>query len=142
MLYLNGVSSEKLALNSKAIHNGYIYIGPASLCPCPDINTPFLIITGDDNKYAKIVINKRSQAIYRNASNFKVNHGVIGKQATKKTWYTYNISSLNGVFEIPLIEWCNSAQKLDTLWQTDVKAQKLESYIQNSDILTANTINL
>ena len=142
MLYLNGVSSEKLALNSKAIHNGYIYIGPASLCPCPDINTPFLIITGDDNKYAKIVINKRSQEIYRNASNFKVNHGVIGKQATKKTWYTYNISSLNGVFEIPLIEWCNSAQKLDTLWQTDVKAQKLESYIQNSDILTANTIDL
>ena len=131
-----------MALKSKAIHEGYIYIGPASLCPCPDVNTPFLIITGDDNKYAKILIEERSRGIARSKFNYKINHGVIGKQAAKKIWHTFNISSLNGVFESSLIGWCNSKQKLELLWQTDVQAQRLESYIQGSKILTLNTNNI
>ena len=60
MLYCKYNALEKLALKGKAIHGGYIYVGPASLCPCPDLNTPFLIITGDDNKYAKILIHERA----------------------------------------------------------------------------------
>ena len=131
-----------MALKSKAIHEGYIYIGPASLCPCPGVNTPFLVVTGDDNKYAEILIKERSHGILRSKSNFKITHGVIGKQASKKTWYTFNISYLNGVFENSLIGWCNCTQNLELIWQSEAQAQKLEDYIQDSRILTLNTNNL
>ena len=131
-----------MALKSKAIHEGYIYIGPASLCPCPGVNTPFLVVTGDDNKYAEILIKERSHGILRSKSNFKITHGVIGKQASNKTWYTFNISYLNGVFENSLIGWCNCTQNLELLWQSEAQAQKLEDYIQDSRILTLNTNNL
>ena len=128
-----------MALKSKAIHEGYIYIGPASLCPCPGVNTPFLVVTGDDNKYAEILIKERSHGILRSKSNFKITHGVIGKQASKKTWYTFNISYLNGVFENSLIGWCNCTQNLELLWQSEAQAQKLEDYIQDSRIMKLNT---
>ena len=139
MLYCKVIVSENLVLKNKAIHEGYIYIGPASLCPCPEINTPFLVITGDDNKYARILIKERSLSSLRNQHTFKINHGVIGKQANAKTWYTFNISFLNGVFESPLIEWCNSTQELETLWQTEVQSKKLENYIHSSDIFKRST---
>ena len=93
MLYCIYDVLEKLALKEKAIHGGYIYIGPASLCPCPEVNTPFLIITGDDNKYAKILVRERAQAYLRKEFSFRISHGVIGKQASKKIWYTFNKSS-------------------------------------------------
>ena len=84
MLYcINNVLKE-LTLKGKTIHGGYIYVGPASLCPCPEVNTPFLIITGDDNKYARILVNERAQASLRNQSNLKINHGVIDRQASKQ----------------------------------------------------------
>ena len=87
MLYSAYTIPENLALTNKAIHEGYIYIGPASLCPCPDINTPFLVITGDNNKYAIILIQQHSKSQLRKEDNFEINHGVIGRKTSKKTWY-------------------------------------------------------
>ena len=117
-------------------------MGPASLCPCPDVNTPFLIITGDDNKYAKILIHERAQGSLRKQFNFKINFGIIGKQAGKKLWYTFNVSSLNGVFASPLIRWCNPGVQLDVLQKNEIQSQKLESYIQESNIISLELKNL
>ena len=131
-----------MALKGKAIHGGYIYVGPASLCPCPDVNTPFLIITGDDNKYAKILVHERAKGSLRKEFNFKINCGIIGKQASKKIWYTFNISSLNGVFASPLIRWCNPSLQLDVLQKNEIQSQKLENYIQESNIISLELKNL
>ena len=142
MLYCIYDVFEKLALKEKAIHGGYIYIGPASLCPCPEVNTPFLIITGDDNKYAKILVRERAQAYLRKEFSFRISHGVIGKQESKKIWYTFNTSALNGVFARPLIRWCNPAQQLDVLQKNEIQSKKLESYIQDCDIINLEFRNL
>ncbi len=131
-----------MALKGKAIHGGYIYIGPASLCPCPEIDTPFLIITGDDNKYAKILVHERAQVSLRNQSHLKINYGVIDKPESKKTWYTFNISSLNGVFARPLIRWCNPAEQLKIIRKTEVQSQKLEYYILASNVISLKSKNL
>ena len=131
-----------MALKGKAIHGGYIYIGPASLCPCPQVDTPFLVITGDGNKYGKILVRERVQASLRKEFNFKISHGVIGKQASKKIWYTFNTSSLNGIFACPLIRWCNPAQQLDVLQKNEIQSQKLESYIQDTNIISLELKNL
>ena len=131
-----------MALKSKAIHEGYIYIGPASLCPCPEINIPFLIITGDSNKYAKTLIQERSHAHLRTRHNFGIVHGIIGKQSSKKTWYTFNKSSLNGVFASPLIRWCNPSQQLEILRRSEVESRKLEAYVQDSNLFKSGIKNI
>ena len=142
MLYSAYTIPENLALTNKAIHEGYIYIGPASLCPCPDINTPFLVITGDNNKYAKILIQQHSKSQLRKEDNFEINHGVIGRKTSKKTWYTYNKSFLNGVFAAPFIKWCNPSQQLEILRRSEIQSHKLEDLIQDSNILKRKTNNL
>ena len=141
LYYINNVLKE-LTLKGKTIYGGYIYAGPASLCPCPEVNTPFLIITGDDNKYARILVNERAQASLRNQSNLKINHGVIDRQVSKKIWYTFNVSSLNGIFSRPLIRWCNPAEELKIIRKAEIQSQKLENYIQDSNIISLELKNL
>jgi hypothetical protein len=66
------------------------------------------VITGDNNKYAKILIQQHSKLQLRKEDNFEINHGVIGRKTSKKTWYTYNKSSLNGVFRSPFYQMVQS----------------------------------
>ena len=39
----------------------YIYIGPAALCPCPNINSQLIVITGDQGEWVEPLIQQRSE---------------------------------------------------------------------------------
>ena len=110
----------------------YIYIGPASLCPCPNINSQLLVITGDQGPWVEPLIKLRSQTERRGESNIQINHNIIGKPGTTKTWHTFNHPFLNGIFPINSIDWCNPACKIELDSEAEISAEKLEFLVQKS----------
>ena len=47
----------------------HVYIGPASLCPCPNIDSQLLAITGDQGEWVLPLIEQRSHADRRGKEN-------------------------------------------------------------------------
>ena len=110
----------------------YIYIGPAALCPCPNINSQLIVITGDQGEWVEPLIQQRSEEESRGKINIKIYHNIIGKSGTTKTWHTFNQPFLNGIFPPHLLDWCNPACSIELKSEGQITAKKLEALIQES----------
>ena len=110
----------------------YIYIGPAALCPCPNVNSQLIVITGDQGEWVEPLIQQRSKEESRGKNNIKINHNIIGKSGTTKTWHTFNQPFLNGIFPAHLLDWCNPSCTIESKSENQVAAEKLEILIQES----------
>ena len=108
----------------------YVYIGPAALCPCPNINSQFIVITGDQGVWVEPLIELRSQKVARGEANVQIKHNIIGKSGTTKTWYSFNQPFLNGIFPKDSINWCNPACNIESTSEDEITAEKLEILIQ------------
>ena len=119
-------------MKGKAILN--IYIGPANLCPCPSFEDPFLIISGDNSKTSKRIIENKAEIKDRSPKSCELLHGVIGKEGNEKNWYTFNKIDLNGIFPKNLIQWCNKSVAINMTSTYKIKAKKLESILNSTKL--------
>ncbi len=110
----------------------YVYIGPAALCPCPNIKSQLIVITGDQGEWVEPLIQQRSDGESRGKNNIKIYHNIIGKSGTTKTWHTFNQPFLNGIFSAHLLDWCNPACTIELKSENQVAAEKLEILIPKS----------
>ena len=112
----------------------HIYIGPAGLCPCPPTDESFLIISGDTTQKSKATFEKRSRAKERKKGHFQLSKGVIGQSGNEKNWYVFAENHLNGIFPEKLIAWCNPAINTSMEASYKVRAEKLDTYIEASNL--------
>ena len=133
-----GIVNASIESASKSFH---IYIGPAELCPCPPLDEPFLIICGEQNQASKKLIEKKAKTNKRKDNSFEIKNNVIGKSGAEKNWYTFNEPTLNGIFSEKQIDWCNQSIKITTEAITLIKAEKLQTIIEQSKLPTNNKIS-
>lgn len=110
----------------------YVYIGPAAICPCPNINSQLIVITGDQGVWVEPLIQLRSQKVARGEDNVQIKHNIIGKSGTTKTWYSFNHPFLNGILPKDSINWCNPACNIESTSEDEITSEKLEILIQES----------
>ena len=129
---------------SPAKHNRikylHVYIGPASLCPCPNIDSQLLAITGDQGEWVLPLIEQRSHADRRGKENTRIKNNIIGKSGTTKTWYSFSEAYLNGIYPERSIQWCNSAITIETRTTSLVEAERLDVLIKKSGYRARNII--
>ena len=118
-------------------HEASVYIGPAALCPEPDHDRPYLLITGDQDDWVQPLIQER---VKRTPDNrlLKVRHNTIGKPGTTKSWHAFNHPSLNGIHDEETIRWCNPAWDIDYLGCKEIENKKLQDILSESKIIENN----
>ena len=115
-------------------HEASVYIGPAALCPEPDHDRPYLLITGDQDDWVQPLIQERVKRTPEN-HRFEIRHNTIGKPGTTKTWHTFNHPSLNGIHDEETIRWCNPAWTIDHLGCKEIENKKLQDILSESKII-------
>ena len=83
-----------------------VYVGPAALCPCPRLEEPLLVVSGDRDEWAIALIKQRCCWSDREPDSLVIRNGVIAKFGAKKIWYQFKQPFLNGIFAEGLISWC------------------------------------
>ena len=109
-----------------------VYVGPAALCPCPRLEEPLLVVSGDRDEWAIALIKQRCCWSDRQPDSLVVRNGVIAKSGAKKIWYQFKQPFLNGIFAEGLISWCNQACDISLESQSVVKADRLDQFINQS----------
>jgi glycosyltransferase involved in cell wall biosynthesis len=115
-------------------HEASIYIGPAALCPNPEHDRPYLLITGDQDDWVQPLIQERVKRTPENHL-FEVRHHTIGKAGTTKTWHTFNHPSLNGIHDEETIRWCNPAWIINHLGCKEIENKKLQDILSESKLV-------
>ena len=115
-------------------HEAFIYIGPAALCPNPERDRPYLLITGDQDDWVQPLIQERVKRTPEN-HRFEIRHNTIGKPGTTKTWHTFNHPSLNGINDEETIKWCNPAWTIDHLGCKEIENKKLQDILSESKLV-------
>ena len=115
-------------------HEASIYIGPAALCPNPEHDRPYLLITGDQDDWVQPLIQERVKRTPENHL-FEVRHHTIGKAGTTKTWHSFNHPSLNGIHDKETIRWCNPAWTIDQLGCKEIENKKLQDILSESKLV-------
>ena len=113
-------------------HDLCVYIGPAALCPTPEDDRPFIVITGDQDEWALPLIQKRANRKPR-ADKFYIRQHTIGKPGTTKTWHSFNQPSLNGIIDGAELKWCNPAWEIEHLGTKNVENRKLQDILSDTD---------
>ena len=113
-------------------HEAQIYIGPAALCPCPETDGPYLVITGDQEPWALRLIQEKTKK--RKSQNIAIRQNTIGKPGTTKEWFTYSQSSLNGTNNIGVINWANPTWNIRTNGSKRVNNEKLETILEETNL--------
>ena len=113
-------------------HDLCVYIGPAALCPTPEEDRPFIVITGDQDEWALPLIQERARRRPK-ANNFDIRQHTIGKPGTTKTWHSFNQPSLNGIIDEAELKWCNPAWEIEHLGTKDVENRKLQDILSDTD---------
>ena len=111
-----------------------VYLGPAALCPPPDPDQPFLVISGDQEDWATALIRQRCHWNDREQGLTVVRHGVIAKPGAKKFWYQFDQPFLNGIFASGLFSWCNQACDCQLEKQVVIQAHRLDQLIAQSGL--------
>ena len=115
-------------------HEACVYIGPAALCPKPEDERSFLLITGDQGDWVQPVIQERLNQIPENR-RFELRHNTIGKPGTTKTWHTFNHPSLNGINDEQTLKWCNPAWDIQHLGCEETENKKLQDILSETQIV-------
>ena len=113
-------------------HEAQIYIGPAALCPCPETDGPYLVITGDQEPWALQLIQEKTKK--RKSQNIAIRQNTIGKPGTTKEWFTYSQRSLNGTNNIGVINWANPTWNIRTNGSKRVNNEKLETILEETNL--------
>ena len=113
-------------------HDLCVYIGPAALCPTPEEDSPFVVITGDQDEWALPLIQERAKRKPK-ANNFDIRQHTIGKPGTTKTWHSFNQPSLNGIIDEAELKWCNPAWEIEHLGSKDVENRRLQDILSDTD---------
>nr|WP_115094642.1 glycosyltransferase [Synechococcus sp. UW106] len=124
-------------MNSEVEYELWVYIGPVSLCPKPEKNRPFLVITGDQDEATSSLTQKRINRSTK-ASNITIKQYTIGRTKTKKTWHKFKQSSLNGISRHDLVEWYNSEKEYEYIGWHEVKNKKLLEILKETSYAKDN----
>ena len=114
-------------------HETCVYIGPAALCPIPEQDQPYILITGDQEDWVQPLIQERLKRMPE-GQLLAIRQNTIGKPGTTKTWHTFNHPSLNGIFEEKDVRWCNPSWNIEHLRSGVAENRKLQDILSELDL--------